>query len=386
MTESKSSSENKERLKALILAGGFGTRLRPLSCTRPKLLFPIANKPLLDLTLERLAANGVDEAILAVNFMADALESHCGKAKYGIRLHYSRDMPPTSKTAQSSQGALGTGGPVKKAQALLENKEPFLVLNGDILTDTSYSKIVRDHEENHGVATIALRGVEDPSRYGVVEIAEQKHIARFIEKPSKQAPSKLVNAGIYVFEPEIFNYIPAGKRCSLEKEVFPRLAGERRLFGYEIKDLWVDVGKPEDYIKANKLWIKSTATSKPLPKTRLGKQARIKDAVAMGEGVHVGEESTIGPNVSLGKNVSIGRDVSIRESIIFPYTSISHDVVIEGAMVGESVTVGRDVRIGKGCLIGDSAVLKDGVRLARNVKVCPFKEVSENILKSQNVM
>ena len=372
-------------MKALILAGGFGTRLRPLSCTRPKLLFPIANKPLLDLTLERLASNGVDEVILAVNFMADALEKYCGKSRHGIRLHYSRDLPSTSRTAESSHGALGTGGPVKQAQTLLGNKESFLVLNGDILTDASYSEIVQEHEENDGIATIALHEVEDPGRYGVVEIADQRHVARFIEKPSKQVPSKLINAGIYVLEPEIFDYIPLGKQCSLEKEVFPKLAGERKLFGDEIKGMWIDVGKPEDYIEANKLWLKLTAVTELVPRARLGKQARIKEAVAMGEGVHVGEGSIIGPNVSLGKAVTVGKCVSIRESIIFPYTSISHNSTIEGAIVGESVAVGKDVKIGKGCLLGDSTVIKDGVRLTRNVKVCPFKEVSESILKPQNV-
>jgi mannose-1-phosphate guanylyltransferase len=374
-------------LKALILAGGFGTRLRPLSCTRPKLLFPIANKPLLDLTLERLAANGIDESVLAVNFMAEALERHCGNTKHGIRLHYSKDMPLTPKTAGSSQGALGTGGPVKQAQKLLGDKEPFLVLNGDILTNADYSRIVHEHEENNGIATIALRRVEDPSRYGVVEMNEKKHIIRFTEKPSKEATSKLVNAGIYVFEPDIFNYIPTGKRCSLEKEVFPKIAEERKLFGHEIKGLWIDVGKPADYIRANQLWLKAgiEAASDP-QKARVGKQSKIKEPVAIGDGVSVDEKSTIGPNVSLGKNTSIGKRVSVKDSIILPYTLISHNTTVEGAIIGESVTVGRDVKIGKGCLIGDSAIIKDGVKLTRNVKVCPFKEVSEDVLEPQNVM
>lgn len=372
-------------MKALILAGGFGTRLRPLSCTRPKLLFPIANQPLLDLTLQRLAANGVDEVVLAVNFMADSLERHCGNAKHGIRLHYSRDAPPTSRSAKSSQGALGTGGPVKQAQTLLEDEEPFLVLNGDILTEISYREIVREHKKNDGVATLALYGIENPSRYGVVELSEHRRITRFIEKPSKRTSSRLINAGIYVFEPEIFQYIPEGKRCSLEKEVFPRLAEEGRLFGHEIKGLWIDVGEPDDYIRANKLWLESTKAMKPFLRRHLGKRAKIGKAVVMDDSVQVGAGSAIGPNVSLGKSVSVGKGVNIRDSIILPYTSISHNVLIEGSMIGESATIGRDVKIGKGCLIGDSAVLKDGIRLARNVKVCPFKVVSKSILTARNV-
>jgi len=374
-------------LKALILAGGFGTRLRPLSCTRPKLLFPIANRPLLDLTLERLAASGVDEAVLAVNFMADILETHCGTTKYGIRLHYSRDMPLTSKATRSSQGALGTGGPVKQAQQLLAAKEPFLVLNGDILTDADYSRIVEDHEKNKGVATIALRQVEDPRRYGVVEVAREGHIIQFSEKPSRGATGKLVNAGLYVFDPRIFDYIPTGKRCSLEREVFPKLSAERQLFGHEIKGLWIDVGKPEDYIRANQLWLNAgMKLASDLRRARAGKQSTIKETVTMGEDVSVGKDSIIGPNVSLGSDTSIGKRVNIKNSIVLPHTAILDNTSIEGTLIGESVTVGRGVKIGKGCLIGDGAIIKDGVTLARDVKVCPFKEVSENVLESQSVM
>jgi NDP-sugar pyrophosphorylase family protein len=374
-------------LKALILAGGFGTRLRPLSCTRPKLLFPIANKPLLDLTLERLAANGIDEVVLAVSFMAEVLEKHCGDTKYGIRLHYSRDTPLMSRTLRSSQRALGTGGPVKQAQKLLGKKEPFLVLNGDILTDADYLGIMQGHEEKDGIATIALRRVEDPGRYGVVEMNEKKQIIKFTEKPSKEATNKLVNAGVYFFEPEIFNYIPTGKRCSLEREVFPKIAEERKLFGHEIKGLWIDVGEPADYILANQLWLKAgTGATIDARKVRVGKQSKIKEAVAMDEGVSVGEKSAIGPNVSLGKNTSIGKRVSVKDSIILPYTVILHDTTVEGAMIGESVTVGRGVKIGKGCLIGDGAIIKDGVRLARGTRVCPFREVSKDVLKPQSVI
>jgi mannose-1-phosphate guanylyltransferase len=370
-------SESRKALKALILAGGFGTRLRPLSCTRPKLLFPIANKPLLDLTLERLAAHGVDEAILAVNFMAEVLERAYGKSKHGIKLYYSRDAPAQLRAATpSAQGALGTGGPVKQAQRLLENGEPFFVLNGDILTDIDYTGIKREHEKNGGTATIALHRVKNPRRYGVVEITKQRQITKFTEKP-KGATGSLINAGIYVFQSAIFSHIPADKRCSLEREVFPRLAEEGKLFGYEAEGLWVDVGKPADYLQANRLWLQAGMDAEGCLKTRLSRQ--VKEAVVLGENVYLGKESAVGPNVSLGRGVYIGEGVSIRDSIVFPHTTILDYALVEGAMIGESVTVGRKVRIGRGCLVGDNVVIKDGVKLAHNVKVCPFKEVSENV-------
>jgi mannose-1-phosphate guanylyltransferase len=374
-------------LKALILAGGVGTRLRPLSCTRPKLLFPISNKPLLDITLDRLAKNGVNEAILAVNFMADAVEQTCGKSKHGIKLYYSRDAPTKPKTIRSSQRSLGTGGPIKQAEKLLGRKEPFFVLNGDILSDANYSEIMLEHKNNNAIATIALRRVGDPSRYGVVKLTKKNRITKFVEKPSKNAPSNLANAGIYVLKPEIFNYIPAGKRCSIEREVFPKLAKEGVLFGHEIKGLWVDVGKPKDYIKANRLWIEAgMETSNNSAKARIGKKTEIKEAVVIGEGVTIGEKSVIGPNVSLGKKVFVGKGARIRDSIIFPHTVIFDLTIIEGAIVGEAVTVGRKVKIGKGCLIGDNAIIHDSITFTQDVKICPAKEISENILTPRCVM
>jgi NDP-sugar pyrophosphorylase family protein len=186
------------------LAGGFGTRLRPLSCTRPKLLFPIGNKPLLDWTLKNLAESNVKEVILAVNYMAEAFAHRYGNTVYRMRLHYSRETVP-----------LGTGGPIKKAEDVIGHDEPFLVLNGDIFTNIDYAKVVKRHMENDAIASIMLYEVEDPSRYGTVELTKSNRVVRFVEKPPKgKAPSKLVNAGIYVLEPKIFDYIPEGKRTS----------------------------------------------------------------------------------------------------------------------------------------------------------------------------
>lgn len=374
-------------MKALILGGGFGTRLRPLTCTRPKLVFPIANRPILDLTLRRLAANGVKEVILAVNFMADALEQAYAESKYGVKIHYSIDSPPKREASRASRRALGTGGPIKQAEKLLGRKAPFFVLNGDILTNTDYTEIVKEHRRNKSIGTIALYRVEDPSRYGVVELTGENHIVRFVEKPSRNAPSNLVNAGIYVFEPGIFDYIPAGRRCSIEREIFPKLAKERELFGHEIKGLWIDVGKPEDYIKANKLWLEAGIEKATLSRTAsIGKKAEIKEAVAIDKNVLIGERSVIGPNVSLGKKVSVGKGAHIVDSIIFPHTTISDHATVKGAIVGESVTVGERANVGEGCLIGDNAIIQDDVALAQNVKVCPWKEVSKDVLTPSSIM
>ncbi len=372
-------------MKALILAGGFGTRLRPLSCTRPKLLFPIANKPLLDLILERLARNGVAEAILAVNFMADSLEQVFGRKRYGVKLHYSIDKSPKGGIS-NSQKSLGTGGPVKQAEKLLGTKEPFFVLNGDILTDVDYLEIMEAHRTYDAVATLALHKVEDPSRFGVAKLTRENMIEKFVEKPVKNVPSNKVNAGIYVLEPDIFQYIQAGKKCSIEREVFPKLAEEGKLFGHEIKGLWVDVGKPADYIRANALWLATKLNGGHSMKIIHGEGSQIRENVAIGESVRLGEAAIIGPNVSIGNGVCVGDKVHIENSVIFPNATILDLSSVNGAVIGEYVTIGRNVKIERGCLIGDHATIQDNTTLKENVKVCPSKEVDEKAVTSQCIV
>lgn len=371
-------------MKALILAGGFGTRLRPLSCTRPKLLFPIGNVPLLDLTLERLAKTGVEEVILAVNFMADQLKRAFGGERFKVKLHYSEDEVQGSRASGVSK-ALGTGGPIKQAQRLLGEEEPFLVLNGDILTDFEYLDILKAHKSHDALVTLALHRVEDPSRFGVAKLSADNRIEEFIEKPLENAPSNLVNAGIYVLEPDIFEKIPVGQRCSIEREVFPQLAKERGLSGYEISGLWVDVGKPMDYIRANALWLESMFKKKGLAEVNIGGK-KIQGNVVIGKGVQFKETSVVGPDVSVGDDVYIGSGVHIQNSVIFPHATILDDSSINSSIIGEYVTIGRNVRVERGCLLGDRAVIQDSVLLKQSTKVCPSKEVNSKTLASQCMM
>ncbi|MCJ7730864.1 nucleotidyltransferase family protein, partial [Candidatus Bathyarchaeota archaeon] len=227
-------------MKTLVLAGGFGTRLRPLSCSRPKALFPIANKPLIDYTLESLSKADVETVILSVYYMAESLVRYLGPTKYNLGILYSREQRP-----------LGTGGPIKKAKDML-NGEKFMVMNGDLLTDLDYKQLINYHEEKGGIATVALTQVNDPYRYGSVELDWEGRITRFVEKPEfGMAPSNLINAGIYILEPEIFDYIPDGKKIRIETDVFPKLAEEQKLYGFESHGFWMDIGEPVDYLAAN---------------------------------------------------------------------------------------------------------------------------------------
>ncbi len=364
-------------MKAVILAGGFGTRLRPLSCTRPKLLFPVGNKPLLDWKLERLAKNGVKEVILAVNYMAEAFSQRYGDSAYGMKLFYSKEEKP-----------LGTGGPIKNAEELIGREKSFLVLNGDILTNIDYSKLVKEHREKDTTATIALYQVEDPSRYGVAELTRKNRVVRFMEKPSREtAPSNLINAGVYVLEPEIFDYIPSGQPVSIERKVFPKLASEGKLYGYPFEGLWTDIGKSEDYLKANKLLLDVEIKKSQLGKdVRLESDVKIKDPTVVGENVIIGEKSEIGPHVAVGERVTLGKEVHAQNSVIFSGTVISDFTTVKDSVIGEDVTIGRKVKIGEGCMIGDHAVIRDNVILTRDVAVCPSREVTESVFTSKCLM
>jgi len=356
-------------LKALILAGGFATRLRPLSCTRPKILFPIVNKPLLQWTFERLVKNDIRETILAVNHQTEFLLKRYKIPKCGVKITFSRD--PLKKP-------LGTGGPIKKAEKLIGFDGAFLVLNGDIFADVKYTKMAKMHEEKEAVATIALHRVEDPSRYGVAELTRENRIKRFVEKPQREAATtNLINAGVYALNPEIFGYIPKGRRVSLEREVFPKLVKEGKLYGYLFDGFWSDIGRPEDYLKINQVLLDLLAS--PF-KYKIGSRAEIKKPVALDQRVSVGEESVIGPYAVLGHKVTVGKNVHIQNSVIFPETVISDFSSIKGAIIGENVIIGKSVKIGEKCILGDHVRIRDNILLAKEVSVCPAKEVSESVL------
>ena len=362
-------------MKALVLAGGFGTRLRPLSCTRPKLLFPLANEVILDWTLKNLANSGVDTVVLAVNYMAEALVRYFGPTKFDLGIIYSREDRP-----------LGTGGPIKKAAELLVDGEPFLVLNGDVISDIDYGRLIEYHKRKGGLATIALIRVPDPSRYGAVELDSEDKVLRFVEKPVfGTAPSNLINAGIYVMEKEVLDYIPDGK-VSTETEIFPQLAKEGKLYGYEGRGLWVDIGVPDSYLEANHLVLDKLNGSAVGEGCQVDETAKIMEPSSLGNGVLIGANSVIGPDTSISDHVQIGQGCRIERSIIFPGVTIGDYSSIRNAIIGENASIERWVKIESGSLIGDYATISDGVTITQGVSICPSKTVTESILEPRQVM
>ncbi|MFH1328726.1 MAG: NDP-sugar synthase [Candidatus Bathyarchaeota archaeon] len=367
-------------MKAVVLVGGFGTRLRPLSCTRPKQLFPIANKPLLDWTFEGLSKGGVDEVILATNYMANVLRRVFGNARGNLKITYSQERKP-----------LGTGGPIKLLEKVLKNEENFLVLNGDILSDTSYLKLVRNHKrfmkKFGGITTITLHEVSEPSRFGVVKIDKFNRISRFIEKPRKEKGSvRLINAGTYVMTPEIFTCLMEEK-CSIERSVFPRLADQKKMCGFIHEGLWTDIGKVEDFIAANFKIMKVIAKNKPLigKNAEIHSTAKIIPPAIIGDGTKIGSRAKVGPYASVGNEVDIGSGCRVENSILFNSSWIKPSASVIGAVIGEEAIVGQWVKLKKGCILGDHVTVSDNVTL-REVTVCPYKEIEKSILKPTQVM
>ena len=354
-------------MKAVILIGGFGTRLRPLSCTRPKAVFPILNKPLLQWTFERLVKNGMNEAILAVNKQTEFYIKEQKIPKKGLKIKYSRDPPKMP---------LGTAGPIKKAENLINKDEPFIALNGDIFADINYKEIIKKHKENQSIATIALYEVGDPSRYGVAKITSNNRIESFIEKPSPgTAPTNLINAGAYVLSPKIFDYIPENKTFSMERDVFPKLAKEKMLFGYPIKGFWMDIGKPEEFLLANKRLLDIFSDHK-----KSERKFKIIKPVELERGITSGMNSVIGPYTVLGRNVSIGNNVLIKNSVIFSDAIIEDNSIIDNSIIGEGAKIGKEVTC-KECILADQAKIKDKIIVPEKLSVCPGKEISEETLK-----
>jgi mannose-1-phosphate guanylyltransferase len=335
----------------------------------------VANKPIIDYTLQSLSQAGVDAVIVSVHYMADKIADYLGPSRYGMDILVSREQRP-----------LGKGGGIKKAEKLL-GEESFAVINGDVITDIDVRRLVAFHREKKGLATIALHWVEDPGRYGSVELDAEERITRFVEKPGPgEAPSNLINAGIYVLEPEVLDYMPPGTKFDTEEEVFPVLAQEGKLFGFQAHGYWSDVGVPAEYLNANAAILGKMSGDPVNENADVDPTATVKNPCALGENVHIGADSVIGPNVSIMYNAHVGRNVTIENSIIFAGATIEDDSRVRDSVIGENAVLEQGARLGPGSLVGDYAQIKIGVTLTGGVSVCPAKTVKESILEPRQVM
>jgi NDP-sugar pyrophosphorylase family protein len=365
-------------LKALILAGGYATRLRPISYALPKLLFPVGGRPILEQTIDHLSSFDVDEVILAVNYLANELREHFGQKYHEVKIRYSLEPKP-----------LGTGGPIAFARKYYGKKETLLAMNGDIFAEINIDAMKRVHESNNALATIALHEVDDPTRFGVARLDEQSRIRDFVEKPKlANAPSRLINAGTYLLEPRAVDRIPQGRKVIIEREVFPALANEGTLFGYVHSGTWFDIGNIEDFRNANFTVLESRTRGEVMlgKDTMVSKSAMLTGPALVGDHTIVEERANLGPRAIIGRRVRVGGNASVADSIVFDDTEIGSNSSIYGGVLGDSVTVGRGVVIQNGSVVSSHVRIHDNIHVTRDVYIHPYKEINDDILNPGHVV
>jgi mannose-1-phosphate guanylyltransferase len=342
-------------VQALVLAGGEGTRLRPLTYTTPKPVMPLAGRPFLSFMLDWASEHGVDEVILSCGFMSDAVKLVLGDIYDGMRLRYVVEEEP-----------LGTAGPVRLAydEGVLEDR--LLVLNGDVLTDIDLTAELECHERTGARATLALYPVEDTSSYGVVPTADDGAVEAFIEKGGGEAPTNRINAGAYVIERDVVDRIPAGRAVSFEREVFPSLVGEG-LYGYQAAGYWIDIGTPERYLEATWDLLAGRVKSTLPPRDETGSLVYADCLVA---GAHVGPQSV------LGRHCSVGTDARVERSVLHERVHVGADAAVLETVLAERVRVGEGAHVGPGAMVGAGAVIPPGVVLPEGARVEPGETVA----------
>jgi len=347
-------------MQALVLAGGEGTRLRPLTYTTPKPVMPLAGRPFLSFMLDWVRSHGVEEAIISCGFRSDGVKRVLGDIYDGMRLRYVVEEEP-----------LGTAGPVRLAydEGLLE--ERLIVLNGDVLTDMDLTLQLAEHERTGARVTLALYAVEDTASYGVVPTAEDGQVEAFLEKSEDEAPTNRINAGAYVLEREVVEEIPDGRAVSFEREVFPSLVGDG-LYGHAAAGYWIDIGTPERYLEATWDLLSGRPESKLEDRDETGSLVHRNCLVS---GAHIGPQSVLGRNCSVGTDARVERSVLHDRVIVGADASIVESVLGEKVRVGQRARLGPDVIAGAGAVLGEGAIVGEGARLDPGVRVEPGARV-----------
>ena len=327
-------------MKALILAGGFGTRLRPLTLTRPKHLLPIANRPHIEHVFDLLLKHDIDQAVLMTSYLAEAFaDTMAGAAQRGMSLEITNEVEP-----------LGTAGALKNAEHLVGD-EPFLAFNGDVLTNVDLGAVLDFHRAREAEASIVLTPVEDPSAYGVVPTKEDGTVLGFIEKPPRgRAPTNLINAGIYVFEPSILDRIPPDRVWSAERELFPRFVAEgARLFGTATDAYWMDIGTPQKYVRAN-----MDALSGDFPTDAV--QGVGTDLVLSGPSSEIATDARVS-SVCMGEGSRVASGASISGSVLLPGVKVDAGATVTGSVLGEDAVVAAGAKV-ENAAVGDGEVVE----------------------------
>jgi mannose-1-phosphate guanylyltransferase len=353
-------------VQAVILVGGEGTRLRPLTATVPKPVVPLVDRPFIVHMLDWLRGHGVDDVIMSCGFLATSVHNVLGDgSQLGLRLRFVEEPEPR-----------GTAGALKYAEDLLD--ERFLMLNGDVLTDIDLTAQLAQHDATGAIGTLALVPVEDPTAYGLVPLNEDGSVREFVEKPAAdQIDTNLVSAGAYALERSVLDLIPAGRNVSIEREIWPRLVGDG-LYGFAADAYWLDIGTPERYLQGTfdilEGNVRTAVTERLGPDFldvaedaradgRIVPPALVERGCVIDAGARIGSLVVLGEGVTVGAGSKIERSVVLNGSEIGPRCTLRDCIVAGGVRIGEGSTVSGGAVIGEGVTIGPRNVLSRGVRV-----------------------
>jgi mannose-1-phosphate guanylyltransferase len=362
----------------VILVGGQGTRLRPLTSTVPKPVVRLVDRPFIAFMLEWLRGHGVDDVIMSCGFLADSVREVLGNgSQLGIRLRFVEEPEPR-----------GTAGALKLAEPMLD--ERFLMLNGDVLTDIDLTAQIAQHEASGARATLALVPVPDPSAYGVVILREDRSVSEFVEKPSPDSvKSNLISAGSYVLEREILDLIAPDRNVSIEREVWPRLVGNG-LYGFVSDGYWLDIGTPERYLQGTFDILEGNVQS--AVRARLGSDWLLVDEDAkvhgravppavLERGVSVAEGAHVGSLVVLAQDVSVGAGASVERAVVLEGTRIGEGCELRDCIVGARCDIGAGTKISGGAVLGDGVKVGAHNVIACGARIFPGVELPDGAIK-----
>jgi len=344
-------------MQAVVLVGGVGTRLRPLTLTQPKPAITLVDRPFIRYMVDWLGHHGISEVIMACGFRAEDLRMALGdEVPGGPSIRYIQEDEP-----------LGTAGPVRLAADRGLLGERFMVLNGDVLTDLDLTALQRQHAETGAAITLALYSVDDPSSYGLVRRTEEGEVLGFLEKPdSAEIDTDEVNAGAYVVERSAIELIPPGRAVSFEREVFPRLVGQG-LYGRRLQGYWMDIGTPERYLQASWDILEGRVATEVEPTA---------PGLFVGAGAELSPEASIGPRAVIGPGSSVAGDAVVADSVLLDGCRICSGAEVRGAILAPAAEVGEGARIAPGAVLGRGAVVGPGAEISEDARVPPAEPVS----------
>jgi NDP-sugar pyrophosphorylase family protein len=340
-------------MKALILAGGEGTRLRPLTIHTPKPIVPIGNQPFLLRQIELLKKAGIRDIILSLNYQPSAIEKVLGDGSdFGVRLRYLIEPIP-----------LGTAGAYKFAEQFLNNTT--VVLNGDILTDIDLQSVIKHHQNHQALATIVLTEVENPLAYGLVKVGNESEVINFLEKPKADEVNNLntINAGIYIFEQKVLELIPTAEKYSFEYQLFPDLLKRKeKFYAYTATDnYWLDIGTPERYLQAHYALMDEKISNFQTERKQdfdVSDSAEIDKNSIIGKGCVIKEGAKV-INSVLGENVIVEANATVFNSVIWAATKVGSSATILNSIIGNDCSIGKNVLLSKSSVLGDKTILSD---------------------------